>query len=335
MLNIIGSRLRNNPTAKIEIVGNNSQQPDIGETKDVSGKRGQVVYDYLTNIWQIGTNQIKLLPPRDFPQFRSNPKDPLGIVENRRTEILSDDWEVMKPILQTELRRFPQPETMKFQMTNGINDALVARRAIEVKRNDAMWHVLSEVGKTDPLSPDYNWGRDANEDSIPNNENPYKAQLVVYSTDGKECRSNILDVPVMIITKEDKIRERLVDKTIDRYSLVLFKFDSPEAGALNDRIVKEYIVDDLRKGARIQVTGYTDVVGLDDRNLKLSNDRANTVVKGIQRQAKSGIIASLNGKGVGEASPLYSNDLPEGRFYNRTVQVVIETPTGTETADAP
>jgi outer membrane protein OmpA-like peptidoglycan-associated protein len=335
MLNIIGSRLRNNPTKNIEIVGNNSNQPDIGETKDISGKRGQVVYDYLINIWQIPTSQIKLMPPMDLPKFRSNIKDPLGIVENRRTEINSTEWEIMKPILQTELRRFPQPEIMNFQMKNGINDDLVARRAIEIKRNDQMWNVMADVGRTEATSPEYNWGRNANEDSIPNNETPYKAQLVVYSQDGKECRSNIIDVPVMIITKETKIRERLVDKTIDRYSLVLFKFDSPEAGPLNDRIIKEFIVDDLRKGAQVAVTGYTDVVGLDDRNLKLSQDRSKTVENAIKRLTKAGIIASLTGKGVGETAPLYSNDLPEGRFYNRTVQVIVETPTATDAATAP
>jgi len=34
----------------------------------------------------------------------------------------------------------------------------------------------------------------------------------------------------------------------------------------------------------------------------------------------------LDSKGVGEDEALYTNDLPEGRFYNRTVQVVIRTP---------
>jgi outer membrane protein OmpA-like peptidoglycan-associated protein len=330
MLNIVGYRLRTHPETKITIVGNNSMQPEIGETKDVSTKRGQVVYDYLMNIWKIDPSRVKLLPARDWPQFPSNKKDPLGIVENRRTEILSDDWEIVKPIIQTDLRRYPQPDTMHFQMHNGINDNLVARRTIEIKRNDQMWHVMTEVGKTDPVSPAYNWGKGGNEDSIPNNETPYKAQLVVYTQDGKECRSNIVEIPVQIITNEVKRREQLVDKTIDKYSLVLFKFDSPEAGPLNDRIIKEFIVDDLKKGAKIVVTGYTDVIGLEDRNTKLSGDRAMTVVNAIKRLTKPGIIASLEGKGVGEAAPLYSNDLPEGRFYNRTVQVIVETPTSTE-----
>ena len=31
-------------------------------------------------------------------------------------------------------------------------------------------------------------------------------------------------------------------------------------------------------------------------------------------------------KGYGKTEPLYPNELPEGRYYNRTVQVFIETP---------
>lgn len=329
MLNIVGHRMRSHPETKISIVGNNSEQPAIGETIAVSKTRGEVIYNYLTQIWQIDASRIKLMPPQGFPKFRSNPKDPLGIVENRRTEILSDDWEVVKPIVQTELRRYPQPETMNFTMTNGIPDAIVASRTIEIKRPAAPdWHSM-DVGRTGATSPNYNWARGASEEpgALPNTEDSYTAQLIVRSPDGKECRSPEIQIPVMIITNERKKTEQLVDKTIDRYSLVLFKFDSPEAGPLNDRIIREFILPSVGQGAKIKVTGYTDVVGAEDRNKKLSGDRAGTVVNAVKRNVRAGVYASLIGDGVGEENPLYRNDLPEGRFYNRTVQVIIETPT--------
>jgi outer membrane protein OmpA-like peptidoglycan-associated protein len=325
MLNVVGFRLRSFPDTKIEIVGNNSEQP--GETMEISDQRGKVVYDYLISIWQIDPNRIKLLPPRNFPKVKSNPNDPLGRVENRRTEILSADWDIVKPIVNKDLRRYPQPDTMHFQMKNGINDALVARRAIEIKRNGKLWHVMTEIGRTEPVSPEYNWGKDGDADSIPNNETPYTAQLVVYSADGKECRSAEIQIPVEIVTNEEKRTEGLVDKTIDRYSLVLFPFNSPEAGPLNERILREHVYSDIRQGAQIDVEGHTDVVGLEDVNLRLSGARSNTVTTGIRRNVKSSLVAKLEGKGVGEESPLYNNELPEGRFYNRTVQVVIVTPT--------
>ena len=162
---------------------------------------------------------------------------------------------------------------------------------------------------------------------IAEDETPYLAQLVVYSEDGLECRSNVVEIPVTIITNEEKRTERLVDKTIDRYSLVLFKFDSDEAGPLNERILKTYVYDEILPGAQIKVTGYTDIVGMEDRNLRLSQQRAGTVDRGLKANVKGGKIASLVTEGVGETQPLFSNDLPEGRFYNRTVQIVIETPT--------
>lgn len=330
VLNIIGYRLRAYPNTKISIEGCNSGQDSLNEVRSVSEQRGKVVYDYLINIWQIDKSRITLLPARDLPRLPSNRRDPLGIIENRRTEITSDDYEIVRPIVNRDLRRYPQPDFMTFRMQNGINDALVARRVIEIKRNGQIWHTMSNVGRTDVESPHFNWGRNGNKDSIPNNETPYTAQLVVYSQDGKECRSNIVEIPVEIITNEEKRRERLVDKTIDIYSLVLFKFDSPEAGALNERILKEFVYSDIRQGAQIEITGYTDVVGLEDRNLKLSEQRAGTVVSGIRKNVRAGLYQSLNGKGVGETAPLYTNDLPEGRFYNRTVQVKIVTPTTIE-----
>jgi outer membrane protein OmpA-like peptidoglycan-associated protein len=186
---------------------------------------------------------------------------------------------------------------------------------------------MNNVGRTDVVSPEYNWGKNGDADSIPTDESPFTAQLVVYSQDGKECRSAEIQIPVEIVTNEEKRTQSLVDKTIDRYSLVLFKFNSDEAGALNERILREFIYNDVRQGAQIEVVGHTDVVGLEDGNKSLSERRSMTVVNGIRKNVKSSTYASLDGKGVGEESPLYPNELPEGRFYNRTVQVIIVTPT--------
>jgi outer membrane protein OmpA-like peptidoglycan-associated protein len=62
-----------------------------------------------------------------------------------------------------------------------------------------------------------------------------------------------------------------------------------------------------------------------DHNQKLSDKRSSTVEKGINDKTKSK-YGSLSKRGVGEDEPLYTNDVPEGRFYNRTTQVIIKTP---------
>ena len=37
-------------------------------------------------------------------------------------------------------------------------------------------------------------------------------------------------------------------------------------------------------------------------------------------------LSKDNAKGLGESVLLYDNDIPEGRFYCRTVEVILETP---------
>lgn len=334
MLNIVGYRMRTYPDTKITLAGYDSEESAIGENAATSKQRAEVVYKYLTTIWEIDPSRIKRLKDGGYPPQRSNPKDLLGRQENRRAEIESDDWFIKRPILITEIRRFHSPDAMKFQMKNGISDALVARREIRIRRQgEPNWHTMKDLGTTTPESPEYNWYKNGDfaggDGIIAQDETSYVAQMIVFSEDGRECRSNEVEIPVTIITNEEKRTERLVDRTVDRYSLVLFEFDSDKAGALNERILKTYVYDDIHKGAQVKVTGYTDVVGLEDRNLRLSEQRAATVDRGLKSNVARGIIASQTTEGVGETQPLFSNDLPEGRFYNRTVQIVIETPTAT------
>jgi hypothetical protein len=71
----------------------------------------------------------------------------------------------------------------------------------------------------------------------------------------------------------------------------------------------------------IELSGHTDNVGSSDANLKLSNDRAQSVVdyvvsKGIE-------VGRLTAKGYGETKPLTANDTEEGKQLNRRVEFTI------------
>ena len=71
---------------------------------------------------------------------------------------------------------------------------------------------------------------------------------------------------------------------------------------------------------KVYVVGHTDSVGSLESNLKLSSDRASSVVKAI---AARGIAASrLKSAGVGPYSPVASNGTDGGRAKNRRVELV-------------
>lgn len=71
---------------------------------------------------------------------------------------------------------------------------------------------------------------------------------------------------------------------------------------------------------RVQVEGFTDNVGSRTSNLKLSSDRADSVINWL---SDHGIDRSrLSAKGFGEARPVATNSTEEGRAKNRRVELV-------------
>lgn len=72
----------------------------------------------------------------------------------------------------------------------------------------------------------------------------------------------------------------------------------------------------------IVVEGYTDSVGTDSANMKLSQARADAVRSFLIRKGLP--EAKLSAVGRGKASPVASNDTPDGRANNRRVEIVVD-----------
>lgn len=320
VMNIYGYRLTNNPNAKIEIVGT----IDMEVEKDVklAEARAQKVYNYFRDVWKIDESRMTL-GKHGKPQHPTSTRiDSIGVQENRRVEIRCTDWEVVKPVFDVGSITEPQPRTMNWKMKNGIEDQLVAKRRIEITRNNQNWRTLTDVGLTDE-KVNWNWTNMARE--YPTDELSYTAQLVITTQTGAECKSDPVTIPVMQVSSTRMVTEGTIDTTRETYNLILFPFDSDNAGPINSRIMEEYVYERCRTSSVIEVIGHTDIVGMYDHNKKLSGRRSDFVKQGINKQT-GGKYSSLSSNGVGEEDPLYSNDLPEGRFYNRTVQVIVRTP---------
>jgi outer membrane protein OmpA-like peptidoglycan-associated protein len=74
-------------------------------------------------------------------------------------------------------------------------------------------------------------------------------------------------------------------------------------------------------GLKLDVEGHTDSVGSDDYNQKLSEQRAASVRDYL---TQSGMPqSSVTMKGLGEGTPVATNDTNEGRQQNRRVEIVI------------
>ncbi len=74
-------------------------------------------------------------------------------------------------------------------------------------------------------------------------------------------------------------------------------------------------------GLKLQVEGYTDSVGSDDYNQKLSENRADAVKDFLISQGVQ--TDNISSTGYGKAKPVADNNTAQGRAQNRRVQLVV------------
>jgi len=313
LLNIVGRRLRAHPDAKITLVGCNSDEGVETGRLDLSKNRADTVRKYLEDIWGIAPSRITV-------QTRNKPGKPSdttvidGVIENRRVEIYSDTWEILEPVITHDTLRVIQSPDVRFHQrsysTNGVADW-----TLDVKQSG---RDLKKFSGSGPLTPAVDWKLNDGQQALPNSSDPITYQLTVHDSIGLSYTTVLDSLPVDFISLQKKRRNRIADKEIGNYSLILFDFDRGELNASNQRIAK-FIRGEIRPEASVTITGYTDRIGLTDHNQRLSQSRAASTANALA-------VPLSRSSGLGETKLLYDNELPEGRFYCRTVNVYVETP---------
>lgn len=110
--------------------------------------------------------------------------------------------------------------------------------------------------------------------------------------------------------------------TISLNSDILFGFDAATISpAATTRLTT--LVEDVPRGARVTITGYTDDIGEDAYNRSLSTRRATAVQRAV-RTARPDLKTTATGRG--SADPVEPNtrggeDNPQGRAKNRRVEI--------------
>jgi outer membrane protein OmpA-like peptidoglycan-associated protein len=75
--------------------------------------------------------------------------------------------------------------------------------------------------------------------------------------------------------------------------------------------------------ATIQINGHSDATGNPKDNLKLSEDRANSVLLKLKDKNASGELNFIT-KGFGDTKPVAKNTDEAGRSKNRRVEIIIK-----------
>jgi len=251
----------------------------------------------------------------------SSSADLSGQVENQRVEILSDHPAVLDTIKSTYFDALSDSDEI-FITPSIQTEAGIEKWSVSLLGDNNVLEKVEGLGAMpSKLAFDiYSFGLATMVQ--------FKGLSAVMEVEDKEQNSRKLESATPVTVVFQKRQERLAQKrgykVLERYALILFEFDKAEITGRNqiivDRIVKR--IQEL-PDALVKVTGHTDIIGKEDYNMKLSMRRADAV---FNKMAAAGLSAPKRTTLTGEGphNPLYDNNLPEGRAFNRTVIVTIQ-----------
>lgn len=310
-LNIIGSRMRKIPEAAITITGCNKNLGVEKNNKKLSGDRANVIKEYLTSVWGISSDRIKTTS-RNLPAKPASNKSDDGRIENQRAEIITDNMALIKPVHLVSVQRTASHDKVEIVPTI-TTDAGLKNWTIRIKHADKIIKEFAGMGKLEKpvwqveFSPDFP------------EQTKLKFELQAYDSLGQPAGAEV-ELPLQILTKKRKKELLIADKKVEVYSLIVFDYDKANFTPQHLEIMKD-IKAKIQPEAMLKVSGYADRTGNPEYNRKLAMKRCQTVDKWLAFDK-----ARVTLTPVGSDVLLYDNDLPQGRFYSRTVKIVVETP---------
>jgi len=313
LLNIVGSRMLRYPKAILRLVGCNDGYSSEKNDLELSKKRVEIVKEYFISVWKIDANRIKI-ETRNLPEKPSTPIEQFEkIEENRRVEILSDEYEIVKPVFMSDTVRISEIPKIKFK-PQVISSSGLKKWSVRVRQMDDTLKLWEKTGTAFNLE----WNLTQEPKTMPRHNYPILFKLIAEDSAGEQCSTREKFIEIDNISVSQKRNEKRRDIIYEKYSLILFDFNKADISWTNGKII-DFIKTRLKKESIVNITGHTDRTGDDNYNLKLSESRAMRTLEVIGKK-------DATVKGFGEQNLLYNNDVPEGRFYCRTVNIEVETP---------
>ena len=113
-------------------------------------------------------------------------------------------------------------------------------------------------------------------------------------------------------------QEQIALRTEDFIAILRFDYNSSELSAANRELLRQ-LVERIPNNSELTISGTSDALGSQERNVELSNARAKVTEDFIRSVAGNRLRITA---GKGEAQ--FPDDTPEGRFLNRSIIVRIQ-----------
>jgi outer membrane protein OmpA-like peptidoglycan-associated protein len=309
ILNIIGQRLQQRPSATLSIMGH--REPQSGEIDAaLAMQRAEAVRDYLVATWGIDAGRL-LVASRELPQRPSNRTVADGRDENRRVELSTNDPAIMAPVRRTSTRASIAPSPIRVLPT------VAPEGPAQVRVVAADGTTLRE--ETVATGSQMQWSADPATVAGLIGRGHRRVTVTATSGEGDMRREARHVIGLRRHRSEDGASE--ADTIRERHRLVFFGFDDDRISAIDQQHM-DALQARLRTSSKITVTGYTDRIGDAGYNTGLSTRRAVRVANTLRERIVPEVVRE---RGAGPEL-IHDNNLPEGRMYNRTVVIDVATP---------
>lgn len=297
ILNYMGWRLTSQPGSSMELY---ASDPDGRSARAMA----ESVQKYLVDVWGVRPEQLKITTGDPEPRSGTSRSSSARLAdENRRVQF-----------------RALQP------------DRLGARVMVTSVRPAEMEHqMLVDLSAVQNLS---SWGARIEGNGTSRSFGPFTQASAYLDPTGllqPNQRSGKFTLSVNATTRDGQTRtesEQLTLVRTDQESTSLrhrlnFEFNEEDPVARSKNFLLTDVIPAIRNGSRVNIYGHTDEIGR--ANLELSMKRADQVMEMMKQELSARGVRNVKftSNAVGEDEPLFDNDTPEGRMYNRTVVIDI------------
>jgi outer membrane protein OmpA-like peptidoglycan-associated protein len=318
VLNILGDRMGKNPSSTITLVGASEKGPEDGKLMANSVK------DYLTDIFGIKASRINI-------EGRSKPKlpseQPGGELElellrqgDRRVSIESGS-----PALLMEFQSGPEAPLKPVEIITRQEaplDSYVTFHVEGAEKHLSSWslEIMDEQGEVQKFGPYTKESVSLSGKSILNKrlKADYTVTMVGQTKTNKVVKR---EVPVQMALWTPPTGEE------GRRFSVIYEFNDSKSIRIYEKYLTEIVAPLIPHNAKVNIHGYTDIIGTEEFNQQLSLARAKDVEQiiknALSKSGRKNVEFEVFGFGEDESLSQFDNKLPEERFYNRTVIIDI------------
>lgn len=316
ILNIIGDRMRSNPSAVINLSGASDGNPTEGKLM------AENVKQYLITVFGITASRITT-EGRDKPVIPSEQpgatRELLLLREgDRRVDITTASPELLlevggsssflRPVEITAIQADPLDSHVIFTSTGSTE--LLKWWSLELTDANGVAQRYGPFAKDVITIP----GKQILGNSA---TGTYKVTMLGESHNGRAVRK---ESSVRLIKAADD------KQTGMRYS-ILFDFDKSKSITAYEKFLTDVVAPLIPDYGTVIIHGHTDIIGEENYNSILSNERAagsqKILERAVVKAGKKGVKFESYGFGEDIGLAPFDNKFPEERFYNRTVIIDI------------